>query len=102
MRAGSGIGVRVRLDEAKTYTMRQLSQRTAEVIEEINKCGEPALITKHGRIIAMITPLADARVESIVLSSLVSNLINQNDAENGAGAPHAYSSEDVLRDLTGS
>jgi antitoxin (DNA-binding transcriptional repressor) of toxin-antitoxin stability system len=54
--------------EGRTYTMRELSQRTAQVIEEINESGEQALITKHGRIVALVTPLQHAQVESIVLS----------------------------------
>jgi len=58
----------VSLSNARTYTMRELSQRTAQVIDEINDNGRPSLLTKHGRIVALVTPLRDADVESIVLS----------------------------------
>ena len=58
----------VELGEAKIYTMRELNQNTAQVIEEINRTGQPAAVTKHGRFVALITPLLGAQVESLVLS----------------------------------
>ncbi|MFB8760692.1 hypothetical protein [Streptomyces nigra] len=59
----------VELRGAATYTMGDLNQRTADVIGEINKSGRPALITKYGRIVAAITPLEGARIESLLISS---------------------------------
>lgn len=49
------------------YTMRELNQNTARVMDEINRSGRPAAITKHGRFVALITPLGDAAIESVVL-----------------------------------
>ena len=60
--------VGVDLSAAKIYTMRELNQNTAQVIDEINRSGQPAAVTKHGRFIALITPLVNARIESLVLS----------------------------------
>jgi prevent-host-death family protein len=48
--------------------MRELNQHTARVLDKINDRGQPAVITKHGRIVAMVTPLRDAEVESCVLA----------------------------------
>ena len=58
----------IRLNETKTYTMRELNQRTARVLEEINDSGSPAVITRHGRFIALVTPLRGAAIEAMVLS----------------------------------
>lgn len=58
-----------RVAEARIYTMRELSQRTAQVIDELNRFNQQALITRHGKPIAVITPLANAHIESFVLSS---------------------------------
>lgn len=57
----------IRLDGARTYTMRELNQHTARVLAEINECRQPAAITRHGRFVALITPLEGVEVESIVL-----------------------------------
>jgi prevent-host-death family protein len=56
--------------EAQIYTMRELNQRTAEVMREIEEHKVPAFITKHGRFVAMITPLETGQVESRVLSEM--------------------------------
>ena len=45
-------------DKPGIYTMRQLNQKTATVLEEIGKNG-PALITRLGRFVAKITPLGE-------------------------------------------
>lgn len=58
----------VELGEAKIYTMRELNQNTAQVIDEINASGRPAAVTKHGRFVALITPLLGTQIESLVLS----------------------------------
>lgn len=58
------------VDEAQVYTMRDLNQRTAEVMREIEEHGAPAFITRHGRFVAMITPLVAGQVESRVLAEM--------------------------------
>jgi prevent-host-death family protein len=52
------------------YTMRDLNQQTARIMEEIAATGKPAYITKHGRYVAVITPLEPGRVESRILAEL--------------------------------
>lgn len=56
--------------EAQVYTMRDLNQRTAEVMKEIEEHKAPAFITKHGRFVAMITPLEPGHIESRVLADM--------------------------------
>jgi antitoxin (DNA-binding transcriptional repressor) of toxin-antitoxin stability system len=74
------------------YTMRELNQRTAEVIKEINESGEPAAITRHGRFVALITPLVGVPVESAVLAAVLDQ-INQTETDT------AVSGAEVARDL---
>jgi antitoxin (DNA-binding transcriptional repressor) of toxin-antitoxin stability system len=57
-------------DDALVYTMRDLNQQTARVMAEIEKSGKPAFITRHGRFVAFITPLAPGKVESRVLGEM--------------------------------
>ena len=58
--------------------MRQLGQKTAFVIEQIEKNG-PALITRYGHFVAMITPLG-GQVESRVLSEMAREIGQQRSA----------------------
>jgi prevent-host-death family protein len=52
------------ISQDRIYTMRQLNQHTADVLREINRGREAALITRHGRFIAAIIPLANADIEA--------------------------------------
>jgi antitoxin (DNA-binding transcriptional repressor) of toxin-antitoxin stability system len=61
---------RVDGDDPLVYTVRDLNQRTARIISEIEMAGKPAFITRHGRFVAMITPLASGQVESHVLAEM--------------------------------
>ena len=61
---------RVDGDDPLVYTVRDLNQRTASIISEIEMAGKPAFITRHGRFVAMITPLAAGQVESRVLAEM--------------------------------
>jgi antitoxin (DNA-binding transcriptional repressor) of toxin-antitoxin stability system len=56
--------------EALVYTMRDLNQRSSHIMGEIETTGKTAFITRHGRFIAIITPLAPGQVESRVLAEM--------------------------------
>jgi antitoxin (DNA-binding transcriptional repressor) of toxin-antitoxin stability system len=55
-------------DKPSVYTMRQLNQQTAYVMDQIEKNG-PVLITRLGRFVARITPLR-GDLESRVLTEM--------------------------------
>ncbi len=59
--------------QPRIYTVRELNQRTAEIMREIAEHG-PAVITKHGRFVAVITPLPAGRVESAVLAAMAQEI----------------------------
>lgn len=87
----------IQLSEAHVYSMRELNQHTARVLEEINTSGEPAAITKHGRFVALITPLADAQVESIVLrEGAIADELHERASDS---QPEHISSEQLLKDI---
>jgi antitoxin (DNA-binding transcriptional repressor) of toxin-antitoxin stability system len=64
----SGTSPQLSDDKPDVYTMRQLGQQTAHVMNQIEKNG-PALITKHGHFVAMITPLK-GDIEARVLTEM--------------------------------
>ena len=65
--------VAMTVPEPLIYTMRDLNQQTARIMAEIEKSGRPAFITRHGRFVAIITPLA-GEVESRVLAEMAREL----------------------------
>jgi antitoxin (DNA-binding transcriptional repressor) of toxin-antitoxin stability system len=56
-------------DDTLVFTMRDLNQQTARIMNEIEKNG-PALIARSGRFVATITPLKE-HVESRLLSEMI-------------------------------
>jgi prevent-host-death family protein len=54
--------------EPEVYSIRQLGQQTAFIIEQVGKNG-PALVTRNGHFVVMISPLR-GEVESRVLSEM--------------------------------
>jgi prevent-host-death family protein len=81
------------------YTMRQLNQRTADVLREINETGRPALITRHGRFVAMIVPLANAGVEGAIAGKLLDEMELRGELLGEHTVEEAASSESVAREL---
>jgi antitoxin (DNA-binding transcriptional repressor) of toxin-antitoxin stability system len=65
---GPGASSQVNGQKPEVYTVRQLGQQTAFIIEQIEKNG-PALITRNGHFVVMISPLR-GDVESRVLSEI--------------------------------
>ena len=76
---GPDASSQVNQDKPEVYTIRQLGQQTAFVVEQIEKNG-PALITRNGHFVATISPLR-GDVESRVLTEMAREIGNQ-----GAGA----------------
>ena len=71
-------------DRALVFTVRDLNQRTGQVMDEIEKYQRPAVITRHGRFIATIKPLAPGQVESLVLGALAREIGSQERTLGGA------------------
>jgi antitoxin (DNA-binding transcriptional repressor) of toxin-antitoxin stability system len=62
--------VRVGDDDALVFAMRELNQQTARIMNQIEKTRQPAIITKRGRFVAIIRPLAPGQVESVVFPEI--------------------------------
>jgi prevent-host-death family protein len=79
-------------DDALVYTMRDLNQQTASIMSQVEKTGKPAFITRHGRFVAMITPLAPGQVESRVLAEMAREIASKAEDEPAAtvtALPHS-------------
>lgn len=49
--------------------IRELARQVSRLITEVEKSGEPAVITRHGRAVAMIVPVDAAALEDFVLAN---------------------------------
>jgi hypothetical protein len=67
-------------DEVLVYTMRALNQQTARIMSEIERTEKPAFITRHGRFVAMIRPLALGQAQSRVLAEMAREISKREGA----------------------
>ncbi len=51
-----------------TITIRDLSRRPSQVIDEVVRTGRPAIITRHGRPVTAIVALDPDQLEDFVLA----------------------------------
>lgn len=56
--------------DALVYTVRDLDQDSARIMSQVEETGQPAFITRNGRFIAIIKPLAPGQIESRVLAEI--------------------------------
>jgi antitoxin (DNA-binding transcriptional repressor) of toxin-antitoxin stability system len=64
-------------DDALIYSVRELGRQAARIIGEIENSGKPAVITRYGRFVATITPLAPGQLESEVLPEMARQIAKQ-------------------------
>jgi antitoxin (DNA-binding transcriptional repressor) of toxin-antitoxin stability system len=80
-RTGTPIA-RASADQTLVFTTHDLGRQAARLIREIENSGKPAVITRYGRFVATITPLAAGQVESEVLPKMARQI-----GEQGHGRP---------------
>jgi hypothetical protein len=61
-------------DDPLVYTMHDLAKQARSIMSEIEKTGQPAFITWHGRFVAIITPLPPGQIESEALGEMAREL----------------------------
>ncbi|MEV4751638.1 hypothetical protein AB0K21_35215 [Streptosporangium sp. NPDC049248] len=82
--------------DVRIYKMRDLNQRTAEVIQEINESGKPAIITRHGRFVALISPLLNKGLEG----ELIARYLEREGIETARERDSSGGEEEVKARLT--
>ena len=87
------------IDQVQLYTMRELNQDTAGTIEEINKSGKPGVITRHGRFVAVIYPLAHKPIESRAIARALEDVEFQNQLTGESTAGGIYTSQEAADEL---
>ncbi len=82
--------------------IRELSRRTRDVIEEVERTGRPVLITRYGRPAVAIVSVDPAELEDFILANApeFTRGMRQADEELAAGETRAL--RDVVAEIGGS
>jgi len=52
-----------------TVSTRDLSRNPSAVLNDVTRSGRPALVTRHGRVIAALVPVDQEALEDLVLAT---------------------------------
>ena len=69
--------VRASSRDALVYTVLDLEQQSTRIMSQVGETMKPAFITRDGRFIAVITPIAPGQIESRVLAEISRELSEQ-------------------------
>jgi len=83
--------VRASSRDALVYTVLDLEQQSTRIISQVGETREPAFITRDGRFIAVIMPLAPGQVESRVLAEISRELSEQAESLPRSSTPRTGS-----------
>lgn len=80
--------------------IRELSQSVSAVVAQVERTGEPVVITRHGHPAAAIFPVPGDRLQALTLE-LVPHLVRGGfkRADEDLAAGRTYSLDDVLAEL---
>jgi antitoxin (DNA-binding transcriptional repressor) of toxin-antitoxin stability system len=87
-----------------TIPVRELNQHTAQVLERIAESGEPAAITRNGKVGWHITPASGtvSRIDALIEAGLASNPVFDRPLPKGpVPVPSGSSVDQILAELDG-
>lgn len=71
----------------RSHGIRDLQARASEIVRDVEENGEPALITRHGKLAAVIVPVDDGALTDFAFAHVPSlrRSIEEADADIEAG-----------------
>jgi elongation factor Tu len=87
------------VDQVHVYTMRELNQDTAGTIQRINESGRPAVITRHGRFVAVIYPLANTPVEARAIARALEDVEVRGQLTGQSTVSGVYTAQEAADEL---
>lgn len=84
------------LDHAGVVTARELSRDTARVVETVVKGGEPAIVTKHGRLAAVLVSVQDFGEAALLNSAAAGSFLDTLGAHDVGGVAEGLSAGDAI------
>lgn len=82
-----------------TITIRDLSRRPSQVVDEVVRTGRPAIITRHGRPITALIAVDPDRLEDYVLAQAPEFARSMRAADADLLAGRVRAADDVFAEL---
>ncbi len=80
--------------------LRELSRDTRQVIEQLQKDGEPVIVTRHGKAVASLTPISDEQQAAALALAVVPEYTRSRDeGEEAIAAREGKPASQLLAEL---
>jgi len=85
----------------QTYGIRELQRRSSEIVDELERSRRPALVTRHGKPVAVLSPIDEDALEDCILASAPEYVASMAEADEDGRSGCARPLADVVAELEG-
>jgi prevent-host-death family protein len=82
-----------------TIGVRDLQRNPGRVLDELQRSGRPAFVTRHGQPAAVLLPIDAAALEDYVLANAPEYVASMLEADEDGAAGRARSAADVIAEI---
>ncbi len=82
-----------------TVSIRELQRNVSKVVDEVATTGRPALVTRHGRLMAALVPVAERDLEDFILANAPDFVGAAREADDDLRAGRARPADAILAEL---
>lgn len=83
----------------ETYGIRELQRRSSEIVDELERSGRPALVTRHGKPVAVLSPVDMDALEDFILANAPEFVTSMADADDDGRTGRTRPWADVVSEL---
>ena len=83
----------------KTYGIRELQRRSSEIVAELERSRRPALVTRHGKPVAVLSAVDEDALEDFVLANAPEFVASMDEADADGRAGRVRPLADVVAEL---
>ena len=84
-----------------SVSIRELARNASGVVDEVSRSGRPALVTKHGRVMAAVVPVSEEALEDFVLANAPEFVTSMREADQDLARGRTRDAFTVLDDILG-
>lgn len=83
----------------QTYGIRELQRRSSEIVDELERSRRPALVTRHGKPVAVLSPIDEDALEDFILANASEYVASMGEADEDGRSGHTRALADVVAEL---
>lgn len=83
----------------ESFGIRELQRRPSEIVEQVERTGRPALVTRYGKLAAILMPIDSEAFEDYVLANAPEFVASREEAEQDLREGRTRPAEEVFAEI---